>query len=518
MERIFASHASNLPRMFWVMRKKPEANSTHIAWQPELRPDIFVPTVYGPIEYRLFRAQLIEIDRLLLAGIEADFVREVCSTLPPGCSARTLDFHARNASLALRCNIARKILRKGYKRFATHAADSGLVRWFLCIGALGLKSTPSKSTLERLDKILPPERMDAFNRHLLARLRDPSASRAAGLHAPVDFDDAYIDATCLKTNIHFPVDWVLLRDAARTLMKATALIRRHGLRNRMPESPQTLLREMNKLTMAMSATARKTGSKKARKKILRQMKTLEHKIARHARAHRELLATRREHTDLSEKQAAQINNRIERILAQLPAAIEQAHERIIGGRPVPNDKKLLSLYETHTQVIVRGKAGAEVEFGVGLLLSETREGLISDWQLAPSSGPKQLPESIERLKTQGTAPKKAWTDRGLGTKANKAHLAKNNIRDGLCERDPERLRERLANEEGYAEGLRRRGNTEARIAIVKNLFMGTPCLAKGLEHMKQTVNWAVLAHNLWVLARRELAWREEQKKRKKKKR
>src|SRR5215469_5719639 len=187
MECVFASHAPNLPRIFWVMSKKPGTNHTQLAWQPELRPDIFVPTVYGPIEYRRLREQFIEIDRLLLGGIEADFVREVCSTLPPDCSARTLAFHAKNAVLALRCNLARKILRKGCNAFATHAADSELMRWFLCVGVLGLKSTPSKSTIDRLDKILPPARMRAFNQRLLARCRDAAASRALGLSAPVDF-------------------------------------------------------------------------------------------------------------------------------------------------------------------------------------------------------------------------------------------------------------------------------------------------------------------------------------------
>jgi len=35
----------------------------------------------------------------------------------------------------------------------------------------------------------------------------------------ISFDDIYFDRTCLKAPIHFPVDWVLLRDATRTLMK-----------------------------------------------------------------------------------------------------------------------------------------------------------------------------------------------------------------------------------------------------------------------------------------------------------
>ncbi|MDR1010644.1 MAG: hypothetical protein LBM04_05900 [Opitutaceae bacterium] len=83
---------------------------------------------------------------------------------------------------------------------------------------------------------------------------------------------------------------MLLRDAARTLMKAVACIRRHGLRNRMPCEPPRFLNGMNKQAMAMSACAHRPGSKKTRKQILRQMKKLAKKIEGHARAHLKLLA------------------------------------------------------------------------------------------------------------------------------------------------------------------------------------------------------------------------------------
>jgi hypothetical protein len=375
---------------------------------------------------------------------------------------------------------------------------------------------PSKSTLERLDKILPSQRMDWFNGRLVAQCATRGGSHALGLHASIDFTDAFIDATCLKANIHFPIDWVLLRDAARTLMKAVACIRRHGLRKRMDREPLRFLGEMNKLSMAMSASARKTGAKKARKKILRLMKGLSRKIEGHARAHLGLLRARRERTKLSEKQAGQIAGRIERVLQQLPRAIKQAHERIIGGRPVKNSDKILSLHEDELSVIVRGKAGAQVEFGREVLLCETKEKLVSDYALLEpgESTDKALADCVRRLEEAGIKPKAMWSDRGFSSKRNKKHLAQKAIKSGLCERDPEELRKRLENEEGYAEGMKRRGSTEARIAIVKNMFAGNPCRAKGKEHTKQALGWAVLAHNLWVLARREMSMRKAAKRRK----
>lgn len=66
----------------------------------------------------------------------------------------------------------------------------------------------------------------------------------------------FADSTCIGADIHFPVDWVLLRDASRTLINAVVSIRKHGLKHRIPE-PKSFVRRMNKLCMEMAGTRRK---------------------------------------------------------------------------------------------------------------------------------------------------------------------------------------------------------------------------------------------------------------------
>ena len=66
------------------------------------------------------------------------------------------------------------------------------------------------------------------------------------LEEGITMDDYFADSTCVKANIHYPVDWVLLRDATRTLIKAVKVIRKHGLKNRMDE-PSDFINGMNKL-------------------------------------------------------------------------------------------------------------------------------------------------------------------------------------------------------------------------------------------------------------------------------
>lgn len=466
------------------------------------------------MEFREWRDRLVTIDAMLLeGGFEAAFVQaaaaEHAATLADA-DAKACGRFAQASVLALRCKIARALTGLSYREFAVRVAESGLLQWFLRIGEVDRVKVPGKSTLERFDKWVGTGTLAQMHRRLVGDATAPASAATAqplGLTEPVDASEVFFDSTCLKANIHFPVDWVLLRDAARTLMKATTLIRRAGLKQRMPQEPLGFLSDMNKLTMAMSAGSRRPDAKKRRKRTLRQMKALENKIARHARAHRERLAQHWTQTELSEKQAQVILRRIDNVLTQLPAAIRQAHERIIGGRPVPNAGKILSLYEPEVEVLIRGKAGAAVEFGNKLWLGETRAGLIVDFALlpeAPADSALVVP-AVERLSgDMKIALQQVWGDRGLFSQKNEKELAKRVIRSGLCPRDPAELQKRLQEDDDFRAGLRRRGATEARIAIFTHAFAGSPCRAKGLPARALAVSWAVLAHNLWVLARLKL--------------
>ena len=52
---------------------------------------------------------------------------------------------------------------------------------------------------------------------------------------------------------------------------------------------------------------------------------------------------------------------------------------------------------------------------------------------------------------------------------------------------------------------RRRAQTEARTGLFKNNFLGRPLGMKGYKSRDQAVAWAVLTHNVWVLARQPKA-------------
>lgn len=480
-----------------------------IAYQPALRPAL--PNVYGSLDYQTERQQFERMDRMLTESkldktFHALAIKEQGRDLAE-FTPKEQAYFAHQSALALRSNIARKLLGLSHRKFCTRLADSPLLQWFLRIGEVDSVKVFAKSASQRFEQWVSAESLRAINDKLIELSCQPpvreDAPCAFGLMTPVDCDEVFFDTTCIKANIHFPVDWVLLRDVARTLMKATLCVRRAGLKERMPQEPGEFFSQMNKLCMAMSAQRRAKEGRKARKRILRQMKTLDKRLAGHARSHRDALRERRGETSLSEGEARVIIARIDRVLEQLPTAIKQAHERIIGGRQVANEDKILSLYDDSIAIIVRGKAGAEVEFGNKFTLVENRQGLVMDYILHRDnpSDSKLVEPSIARLLDEMKLPiVKMWADRGMFSKNNEALLQARGIQSGLCPRDPKQLAEKLK-ELGVREGMKRRGGTEARIAIFKNVFMGNPALGKSFTARERGCGWAVLTHNLWVLAR-----------------
>lgn len=479
--------------------------ATIIPVQPQL-PQV-LPTIEGNVDYRELRDQLLFMDQMLVISdlesqmIECDLQRWIGGCKNVGAKAQeNRQIHSRRA---LRCNIARLLLQHDYREFATRFADSPLLQYFCGISQVDRIKVPSKSTLERYDKWWPESEV----RQVIHQLLKLGATTPEKVHLPepVDLETAFVDTTCLEANIHYPVDWVLLRDATRTLMKSVHLIREHGLKHRM-EPPESFITRINTLCIQMTHAGKKQKdeSQRQRKKTLRQMDRVVGTVRKHAQRYRDLLDKCWEQTDWTRPEVDQVLRRMDQVLEQLPEARQQARQRILDGELVPNDEKILSLYEPDVHVIVRRKAGAEVEFGNTLLVSENPQGLFLDWELfreSASADPALLGRTIGRMeRAYGSKVKAVAGDRGFDSQTNQRGLDEDEIYNGVCPRDPKKLRQR--NRSWKFKGLqRRRSQTEGRIAILKNAFGVGDMRCKGFAHRELTVTWTVLVHNLWVMAR-----------------
>lgn len=465
-----------------------------------------LPTVEGNVDYRKLREELLRIDQLLIqSGLESRFIslcleRWLTSTdqTPSANAQLNYQIHTRRA---LRCNILRTYLNEDFRGLAARLADSPLFQHFCGLAQIDKVVVPAKSTLQRYAHWAADELLKPLLDQLLRQAHQQA--KALQLTQPVDLDSAWLDTTCVKANIHYPTDWVLFRDGCRTLLKAIELIRDQGLRHRMPEPP-VLLRAINCLCIEMAHVPRKTDRKRHRKKVLRKMDKQLACVASHARRYRKLLEEQWDKTQWTRAQAAQVLSRLDNVLQQLPAVRKQARQRIIQEQPVANEDKILSLYEPAINVVVRRKAGVEVEFGNTLLLAESAQGLILDFALFEKSAPadsRMIKPCVERIEQNLQIKlKQVGADRGFDSAANEQQLRECKIYNGIAPRNPRALKKRRRSWK-FVKLQRRRSQIEGRISIVVHNFLGSPMRCKGFEHRQLAVDWGVLTHNLWVLAR-----------------
>ena len=467
-----------------------------------------LPTIEGNVDYRDFRDQLLRIDSLLVQShletqlLEAELQRWLGRQ--KRVSAKAQQKHQFHARRALRCNIARLLIQEDYRGFAARLADSPLLQFFCGLSEVDRVVVPSKSTLQRYFMWWSEAEVRSLVQKLL--VQGAQTPEQLGLAEPLDLESAFLDSTCLCTNIHYPVDWVLLRDATRTLMGSVRLIRNRGLKHRM-EEPETFISRINGLCIKMTHVWNhkdQSQSQRLRKQTLRQMDRLVGTVRNHARRYRELLDEHWERTDWTRPQAEQVLRRMDQVLEQLPKARQQARQRILQGQLVPNEDKILSLYEADVHVIVRNKAGVEVEFGNTLFLAENPQGAIIDWEFFRESAPADvalLPRSVARMQqAYAPGPRGLGADRGFDSARNRSVLEEEKIYNAVCPRSPQQLRQRNRSWK-FKRLQRRRAQTEGRIGILKNVFLRGGIRSKGFAHRELTVTWTVLVHNLWVLAR-----------------
>ena len=452
------------------------------------------------------------MDRILAeSGLEDAFVRRHLGACSEKDSERKRGFRAKVARKALRHAILLAVTGLSVRELAMRLPDSPLFAWFTGSVQIDGVRPASKSTIERFEKMFAEDDVAQLVHDLNRLALDATAAPTLLLEKPLDVEEVFADTTCVEANIHFPVDWVLLRDAVRTLTKAVSLIRAQGLVNRM-SSPAQFMRQMNQLCIEMTHAGRTKDARRTRKAVLRKMKKLAKVISRHAQRHRDLLVAEREKTAWSDAQAQQVLARIRNVLEQLPAAIHQAHERLIGERQVKNADKILSLYEPDVRVIVRGKAGSAVEFGNGLYLAEQAQGLIVDWAFIreqPPSDGSLVAGSLVRIEANYARPGAFVADRGFHSKANAARLESAGVFNAICPKSVRDLQKRLEDDPRFRQLQTRRGSTEARVAILTNDYVGTPLRSKGFKNRSARIVWCILAHNLWKLAAMAAARRRE---------
>jgi transposase, IS5 family len=202
--------------------------------------------------------------------------------------------------------------------------------------------------------------------------------------------------------------------------------------------------------------------------------------------------------------------RFEHFLPLVERGIAQATRRVLEEEQVPAQEKLLSLFEEHTRMITRNKAGKKQEFGRKIVLDEVDGGIISRYEILSENGSErsELPESLRAHHERfGRAPHLLAGDRGLYSTENERLAREAGVKRVALPKNGKRSEKRKRHEKQrwFRRGFRFRAGIEGRISVLNRAFGLTLCLDHGEEGMERWVGWGILTHNLRQISRTQVA-------------
>jgi IS5 family transposase len=163
---------------------------------------------------------------------------------------------------------------------------------------------------------------------------------------------------------------------------------------------------------------------------------------------------------------------LERLVQLGKKVAAQTKERVFTGNAKSSDK-LVSIFETQTKILGRGRAGKPTEFGQMVKVQEAEGGLITDVGVIEGTDHALLVPSVERHKDVfGQVPHVVATDRGFFKTANVRRIEAMGVRCAAVPKPGYRSPSWLKRERQRAFRRARawRAGGEARIARLKNTF------------------------------------------------
>jgi IS5 family transposase len=187
--------------------------------------------------------------------------------------------------------------------------------------------------------------------------------------------------------------------------------------------------------------------------------------------------------------------------------VDQTQRRVLFGENVPAADKVVSLFETHTDIIVKDRR--DTFFGHKICLTGGASNLIVDC-LIVDGNPADSSLTVDMLDRQkllyGRYPLKVALDGGFASKDNLNKAKEKQIKD-VCFAKKRGLEvEDMCSSQWVYDRLRRfRAGIESGISWVKRCFGMTRCTWKGLRSFKSYVWASIVSANLLTLARKQAA-------------
>jgi IS5 family transposase len=287
-------------------------------------------------------ADLLDGHPEIVALIKKDLVNG--SHKPGGRSGLTVEN-------IFRCLLLKQQLGVSYERLAFHLSDSMSYRSFT---RLAPNLSPKKSCLQSTIRQIKPETLETVHNTLAADWLGKGKLSVAQLR---------VDSTVVKSNIAAPADSQILNDGVRVLSRLLARSRKAtGIKIRFVDQ-----RKASKSLAFQIFNAKSASQRVLYRDLLKLVRIVLKQIERG------LLQVSGAGTCTASVQ--KWLNDVTHYRDLMLSVVDQTMRRVMDGEKVPSAEKIVSLFEHHTDIIIKGFR--DVQYGHKINLSTEQHGLIT---------------------------------------------------------------------------------------------------------------------------------------------
>jgi len=294
------------------------------------------------------------------------------------------------------------------------------------------------------------------------------------------------DSTVVKSNIHYPTNNALVWDCIRESHRLLAQL--HA------ECKEVSFRDYRKGAKRSYFKINVTKSKEVRANLfLKQLETFTKCINQVSNAVKKKVKGERGKVLMAA---------LDELLPLMRQVFSMTWRKEILGEKVANSEKIFSIYEAHTDIIVKG--GREAEFGHKVNLVTGRSNLILDCQVLkgnPHDSSLYQPTMDRVINGYGKVPRDSSTDGGYASLANLDYGVDKGISNIVFNKVVGSMESRASSQNMETRLKKWRSGIEAVISNWKRGFEMRICEWKGWLHFRAKVFWSVIAYNFRVMTR-----------------
>ncbi len=345
---------------------------------------------------------------------------------------------------------------------------------------------PKRSALQACISGITDKTWERINRCLLRSANKAKVERGGMLR---------IDSTVVDSPIHEPSDSSLLWDSARVLIrllkKADELVQ--GFTSIEFTNHRRLAKKRARAIVY-------TRGKEKKKRLYKDLVNVVEKTLIYIEAAVERVNS----VPVSDPMAIQIwHMQVTHYKPLIQRVIEQTRRRVFAGEKVPATQKIVSIFEEHTDIIVKGSR--DIQYGHKINLSTGRSGLVLDVVIEqgnPADSDKCIPMLQRHIEHYGKAPRQMAADGGYASSDNLTDAKALNVKDmAFHKKRGLQVQEMTKSAWVYRKLRNFRAGIEAGISCLKRVYGLGRCTWKGLRHFKSYVWSSIVTHNFVVFSR-----------------